>query len=179
MRVRMVLGVWGVVLVLGLLSTGCPLRKSGSGDGAEGGVAASASAVLPANVPATSASGAAAHSPSASPSASAAPNVDAKGHPCKQWEAVVEGRCEQLCYSDNQCKGGMVCNGEIPGRTDKGKYCGQRVCKGAEKHLRENHYTVHCMIPCKTDANCKGGKKCGDTEYYNEDANGEVTHGCE
>jgi hypothetical protein len=112
-------------------------------------------------------------------SASAAPNVDAKGKPCKPWEAAVNGVCRQICYSDNQCKEGLVCNGDIPGRTDKGKYCGDMICKGAEKRLRENHYSVRCMVPCKSDAECKGGKKCGATSYWNEEANGATTRGCE
>jgi hypothetical protein len=113
------------------------------------------------------------------PSASAAPNVDAKGKPCKQWEAAVNGECKQLCYSNNQCKEGFVCNGDIPGRTDKGKYCGNPVCKPGEKLLRENHYTLKCLVPCKSDADCKGGKKCGATTYFNEDAKDALTRGCE
>lgn len=138
------------------------------------------SAALPA-APLPSASAAPTLSASAGPtlSASAAPNVDAKGRPCKQWEASVNGVCETICYSNKQCKHGFVCNGELPGRTDKAKYCGNPVCKPGEKRLRENHYTLKCLVPCKSDADCKGGTKCGSESYFNEEADNALTRACE
>ena len=170
-----------VILVASFL-VACPGMKKGDAS-AEGGASAtapSASAAAASTAVVTtaaSASAGAAGSPSASPAASA-PNVDAKGHACKSWEVAFEGECQQLCYSNNQCKGGNVCNVDVPGRTDKGKVCSPAKCKPGEKHLRENHYTLTCLVPCKTDADCKAPKKCSPVDLFNEDANGEVVHGC-
>jgi hypothetical protein len=115
--------------------------------------------------------------PTPTPSATAAANVDAKGRPCKSSEAAVKGVCRQICHTDNQCSEGLVCNGDIPGRTDK--YCGDLICKAPEKRLRESHFEVKCLIPCNSNADCKNGKKCGATLYFNEEANSASTHGCE
>jgi hypothetical protein len=111
------------------------------------------------------------------PSATAAPNVDAKGRPCKATEAAVRGVCRQLCKSDNQCSEGLVCNGDVPGRSDK--VCGDMICKAPEKRLRESHFQVRCAIPCNSNADCTNGKKCGTTLYFNEEANSASTKGCE
>ncbi len=155
----------------------CPGLKKGDAE-AEGGAAAAPSAsTAAASTGAASPASSASSAPSASPAASA-PNVDAKGHPCKSWEVAFEGECQQLCYSNSQCKGGYACNVDVPGRTDKGKVCSPPKCKPGEKHLRENHYTLTCLVPCKTNADCKAPKKCSPVDLTNEDANGDVTHGC-
>jgi hypothetical protein len=170
-----------VLLVTVLIATtGCDQITSKL-NGEAGASAETADGAVTASI-ATAAADAGKAPPSAAPtpsaSASAAPNVDAKGRPCKQGEVAANGECKKLCSSDSQCKnGGFVCSGVIPGRTDK--YCGNPVCKPGEKALRENHFTLTCMVPCKGDAECKGGKKCGATLYYNEEANGATTRACE
>lgn len=147
--------------------------KSAGCDGATAATAPVVKAAADAGKPAT----ATATATTATTSATAAPNVDAKGRPCKATEIAVKGVCQDACRSDQQCKEGLVCSGVIPGRPEK--FCSDMICRAPERRLRENHFQVKCAIPCNSNADCTNGKKCGETLYGNEEANNAITHACE
>ena len=75
---------------------------------------------------------------------------------CSNNEKCIKGQCQSGCSNDDHCKQGEKCYQQKCVRSCKG-WGALAVCPKGEYCHNDDKV---CLLPCKSDKNCKDGYRC-------------------